>query len=517
MIRPRQYFPWKVGRKFLTKQIIFLVTLAVTVGFSLRYYAYNLFSNTHDVPTAIGEFDRYITKLSCFALVVGIGFQVWMNYKFFKPLGRLLWRARELRRGFSQPRDLTHQLSEEEIEEDIEEEISEEWLDLERSLNRIHQDLREQTEALSLEREELSALVGAVSDAIFAVDSTGEALFFNTQFSLLFGSQNSKNKSLSETFRAPKILNAFSEVLKTGVTTSIDISMRTARHPIARHFVLSIAPLKSTPDGTPKSAATYSSHHNFSEKVFGAVGIFHDVTELKQAEQIRIEFVGNASHELRTPLTSIKGYLETLTDDFHNKRFDGIERFLEVIKKNVDRLMFLVNDLLDLSTIESGAELKREVVNIREITENVLRQLEEERQAKRQNIIVHYGLEQLPGSKTDIFIGDSGRIEQVLINLVHNAIKYIPQDKQIDLFWEAAGKEIILRVKDNGPGIPREHQDRLFERFYRVDTGRSREQGGTGLGLAIVKHVMLKHGGRVEVKSAVGEGSEFICYFPKGP
>jgi two-component system phosphate regulon sensor histidine kinase PhoR len=483
MIRPRQYFPWKVGRKFLTRQIVFIVLLALTVGFSLRYYAYNLFSNTHDVPMAIGEFDRYMTKLIFVALFVAISFQVWMNYKFLKPLGRLLRRARELKKGDAFEIDLS--------DEEIEEVISGEWLDLERALNRIQHDFQEQTEALSLEREELSALIGAVSDAIFAVDSSGEALFFNTQFSLLFGSPHAQNTSLRQTFRAPEILNAFVQVLKTGLSVGIDIRMRTSRHSLPRHFNLSIAPLNSSAGG----------------KVFGAVGIFHDVTELKQAEQIRIEFVGNASHELRTPLTSIKGYLDTLTEDFKNKRFDSTDRFLEVIRKNVDRLMFLVNDLLDLSTIESGAELKKESVSVRELTDGVLRQLEEQRLAKKQNISADYQI--------DTLVGDAGRIEQVLINLVQNAIKYIPEGGNIHLHWESAIGESILRVKDNGPGIPREHLERLFERFYRVDTGRSREQGGTGLGLAIVKHVMIKHGGKVSVRSEIGEGTEFICSFPK--
>lgn len=489
MIQPRQYFPWKVGRKYLTKQVVFFVVLAFTVGFSLRYFAYNLFSNTKDMPSAIGEFDRYITRLICIALAVGIGFQVYMNHQFFRPLGRLLKRARELRKGAALVDD--DELS----EDDLSEELQGEWLDLERALNRIHRDMRDQTAELSTEREELSALIGAVSDAIYAVDTNGAALFFNTQFSLLFGAQadsENKNTRLSETFRAPEILDAFWEVLTSGLTKTITISLRTARHAISRHFTLSIAPLKN----------------NQTEKVFGAVGIFHDVTELKQAEQIRIEFVGNASHELRTPLTSIKGYLETLKDDFNNKRFESTDRFFDVITKNVDRLTYLVNDLLDLSTIESGAELKRESVSTREVTENVLHQLEEKRLFKKLEISSEFLTENLTG--------DAGRIEQVLINLVHNAIKYIPENKKISILWDTSSSgEILLHVKDNGPGIPREHQDRLFERFYRVDTGRSREQGGTGLGLSIVKHVMIKHGGRVALISALGDGAEFICYFPK--
>jgi two-component system phosphate regulon sensor histidine kinase PhoR len=255
---------------------------------------------------------------------------------------------------------------------------------------------------------------------------------------------------------------------------------------------LSVAPLKDAESG----------------EIFGAVGIFHDVTELKQAEQIRIEFVGNASHELRTPITSIKGYVETLKEDLKTKNYDGAEQFVGIISRNVDRLTFLVNDLLDLSALESGGELKKVQVSTQEVTEAALKQLETRRANRKQtvNVIDH----------VRTVMADSQRVEQVLLNLIDNAIKYTPEGRQIDVTWDLQGDDVILKVKDNGAGIAFEHQSRLFERFYRVDAGRSREQGGTGLGLAIVKHIMIKHGGSIRLVSEPGRGSgsEFICTFP---
>jgi two-component system phosphate regulon sensor histidine kinase PhoR len=296
---------------------------------------------------------------------------------------------------------------------------------------------------------------------------------------------------LDETFRSPEILRAFGETLETGHRTIATATAHVLRDPRPRHFSISVAPLKETE----------------SQPAYGAIGIFHDVTELKQAEQIRIEFVANASHELRTPLTSIKGYVDTLRSDLGAGRTDEATQFLEVVARNVDRLMSLVSDLLDLSAIESGAELKKTRVSAREVTEAALRQLEAKRAQKRQEIAAHYGIEAVEA--------DAGRLEQVILNLVQNAIKYIPEGKRIDVFWEPGeGGGARLRVKDNGPGISLEHQSRLFERFYRVDAGRSRDLGGTGLGLAIVKHIVLKHGGDASLKSRPGEGAEFICTFP---
>ena len=278
-------------------------------------------------------------------------------------------------------------------------------------------------------------------------------------------------------------------VLKNGKSCTGVARVYTRLHAQARFYSVSVAPTKKD-EGL----------------VDGAVGVFHDITELKAAEQIRIDFVANASHELRTPLTSLKGFIETMADDIRVKRYENLGECVEVVSRSVQRMNELVSDLLDLSRIESGAEIHREKIQTAKITESVMKSLQARASAKSQAI--------QPAYKAEHLLGDAKWVEQVMVNLIENAIKYVREKGKIEVIWERAGEATVLRVKDNGPGIAYEHQGRLFERFYRVDAGRSRDQGGTGLGLAIVKHIMLRHGGTVQLQSRPGEGAEFICTFP---
>jgi two-component system phosphate regulon sensor histidine kinase PhoR len=475
---------------FISHFLFVVVTLVLT-GFSLRYFLYTELLRSNDITRTLGRFDSYLTSLFLTVLVFSGAYLAFTSRTYARPLGRLIQRARELRRLDIEISDLDV-TTEELLEEPGE------WSDLERALNRIHRDLRARTDDLSREREELSALIGAVSDAILAVSGDESPLFFNSQFAVVFGSEDVNSAlSLTDFFRTPDVVQAYRQALK-GEHQTISATLRTtAARP--RHFSISVAPLKEPGSGEGGGGEGMGD-------IFGAVGIFHDVTELKQAEQIRIEFVGNASHELRTPITSIKGYVETLKEDLRTKNYEAAEQFVGIISRNVDRLTFLVNDLLDLSALESGGELKKVQVGTQEITEAALKQLETRRAGRKQTINV---IDRAPS-----VMADPQRLEQVLLNLVDNAIKYTPEGRHIDVTWELVGNDVLLKVKDDGAGIAPEHQARLFERFYRVDAGRSREQGGTGLGLAIVKHIMIKHGGSVRVVSEVGQGAEFICAFP---
>ena len=234
------------------------------------------------------------------------------------------------------------------------------------------------------------------------------------------------------------------------------------------------------------------------------------IAALKSAEKMRIEFVANVSHELRTPLTSIKGYTETLLEDLESGRPADPE-FLKIILKNSNRLLALINDLLDLSAIESGAdELHPNYLNLSEITDHALKPLERNAEKKHSKLETHI--------ETELLFADPKRVEQVLTNLIENAIKYCPNESRILIRWyeeqSEAGHFICLQVRDNGPGIPEKYLGRLFERFYRLDKGRSRDMGGTGLGLSIVKHIMQRHNGSVTVESTLGQGTTFLCRFP---
>ncbi len=365
--------------------------------------------------------------------------------------------------------------------------------DLETEIGQVQRDLRRQTETLSREREELATLMSAISDAILAVDSTGNVMFFNSRFAVLFGGdrlQSQTKPRLGELFRAPEVLNAFQGAFREGASGRTDFRMQPVLDSMLRDFSLSVAPLRK-PDGP----------------VYGAVGIFHDVTELKRAEQIRIEFVANVSHELRTPLTSIKGYTDTLLEDVRaGSPAAAAKDFVEAIGRNVDRLMSLIGDLLEISSLESGSDLARDAIETRGVTERVLAALGPRIQERAHVVETSYG--------APTVTADSHRLEQVLTNLLENAIKYVSVGGRIQVKWEKSERATLLRVADNGPGIPPEHQPRLFERFYRTDKARSRDLGGTGLGLAIVKHIMEAHGGAVYVMSEPGKGTEFGCRFP---
>ncbi len=234
------------------------------------------------------------------------------------------------------------------------------------------------------------------------------------------------------------------------------------------------------------------------------------IAALKKAEKMRIDFVANVSHELRTPLTSIKGYAETLLQDLEQGHAPD-PQFLKIILKNSDRLLALINDLLDLSAIESGAdELHPAHLEINEITSHALHVLQ--LGADKKNTILKKEI------LTPIVFADPKRVEQVITNLVDNAIKYCPNGSTITVQWsedhDPAHPAVVLKVIDNGPGIAEKYLDRLFERFYRLDKSRSRDKGGTGLGLSIVKHVMQRHNGSVTVESTIGTGTTFICRFP---
>jgi two-component system, OmpR family, phosphate regulon sensor histidine kinase PhoR len=362
--------------------------------------------------------------------------------------------------------------------------------------NQIQTDLKQKTEALSQEREELATLMSAISDAILAVDLTGKPLFFNSRFALSFfgfaEGKQTRQPHLGEVFRDPVILDAFHAAFEHGVNQQASIKLYVKGDTTPRFFSISIAPLRHE-----------------EGPVYGAVGIFHDVTELKRAENIRIEFVANVSHELRTPLTAIKGYTDTLREDVAQKKFDTASEFLEIIARNSDRLMRLIVDLLDLSSLESqdaAEKMSKTEVNTTELTQRVLTQLESRRADKGHTIGTVYG--------APTVFADPARAEQVLVNLLENSIKYVPSSGKVSILWEKKPNHVLLKVSDNGPGIPIEHHSRLFERFYRVDQARSRELGGTGLGLAIVKHIMQQHGGSVWINSESGKGTEFVCQFP---
>lgn len=236
--------------------------------------------------------------------------------------------------------------------------------------------------------------------------------------------------------------------------------------------------------------------------------VLHDVTQIKTLERIRRDFVANVSHELKTPVTSILGFVETLKEGAINNRKDTLE-FLDIIQAQSRRLDSIIRDLLSLSTLESfeNTEVATGLYSFPEIVSSAVKVCSREMEKKKIDIkIVH---------ADDLKLRvNSILMEQALVNLIDNSVKYCPPGSCVTISGEKFTDYILIRVSDNGPGIPGTDIPRVFERFYTVDKARSRELGGTGLGLAIVKHIVLAHKGEISLKSSEGKGSEFIIRIP---
>jgi len=243
-------------------------------------------------------------------------------------------------------------------------------------------------------------------------------------------------------------------------------------------------------------------------EIFGAMIQMNDITEIIKLEMIRSEFAANVSHELKTPLTSIKGFVDTLLDLNVDDK-ETTEKFLKIIRIETVRLSRLINDILSLSEIESKKKptLIRKV-NLTSLTKEVIEIMET--QAKVKNISLECNLQNYSSSIS----GNADHIKQMLINLIDNAIKYTASGGKVYVSLLELDSFFVFKIRDTGIGIEKEHLQRIFERFYRVDKGRSRDMGGTGLGLAIVKHIAKSMNGYVEVESSFGKGTEFSVYLP---
>jgi two-component system phosphate regulon sensor histidine kinase PhoR len=241
----------------------------------------------------------------------------------------------------------------------------------------------------------------------------------------------------------------------------------------------------------------------------GTLLVINDVTRLRHLESVRSDFVANVSHEIKTPLTAIKGFVETLQQDAGNSTQEQ-KRFLGIILKHVNRLNAILEDLLMLSRMEQengNTDLQLFEGRIKEVIQTAVQICQPKAIAK--NIAIDLDV---PDGMTARL--DATLLEQALVNLIDNAIKYSSRDSLVRISSENQGNEVTIRIADRGSGIPRKHLPRLFERFYRVDKARSRKLGGTGLGLAIVKHIVQAHGGHISVDSNLGQGSTFIIHLP---
>jgi len=374
---------------------------------------------------------------------------------------------------------------------EAEKKVAPEFVSLEKAICAMTSELNFRLDQAKAEGQRLEAILNGMSEAVFAMDGDLNLHLVNPKARELFnlGNRDVGNVSLLEATRSTELEEAAKRALSTGELLETEVTFRTGPE---QCFEVFASPLTGTNGGV--------------------VLVMQEITRLVKLERVRKDFVANVSHELRTPIQLIKGFSETLLDTVSGEEKGNKKQtihFLEIIRKNACTMENLTNDLLILADLENKAGPARdfEKIEIAPLIDEAVFSVGPQAKKKQIEIIVNCpdGLNaELYGS---VFI-------QALINLIDNGIKYSPSKSKV---WVNAYKEsgeLLLEVKDKGIGIPAEHIERIFERFYRIDRAKSREAGGTGLGLSIVRHIALLHKGKVEVESHAGEGSCFRIRIP---
>ncbi len=351
------------------------------------------------------------------------------------------------------------------------------------------QKLREEIQGQFQSRQQ--ALFNSMSEGILLLDQNGRVRMLNESLRKFFDlAADVRGQTIMEAFRWHELAALAARLQKEKSIVDAELEIQRARR---RSWQVNAAIVTAQPNNEQ-----------------GQLFVFHEVTRLKELENIRTEFVGNVSHELRTPLSLIKGSAETLLDGAIHDPPQAI-RFLQKIDKHSDRLLYLIEDLLVISRLESGqTALNLAQVDLRELCQRVLDDLTSRATARQAS------LENKIPPQTVVW-ADADRLQQVFFNLTDNAIKYGKSGGCVTVSAHETGEKTEVSVADDGPGIPPDSLNRVFERFYRVDRARSRDNGGTGLGLAIVKHIVQAHGGEVWVKSEMQKGANFHFTLPKKP
>jgi two-component system phosphate regulon sensor histidine kinase PhoR len=365
-----------------------------------------------------------------------------------------------------------------------------ELADLASALNETAAWMDSTIRSLSGERNRSSAILRSMVEGVAVIDAQEKLVFCNRAFSEIWNldSTSVEGRPLIEAVRNSDLVGLIRRALRGEEGIRSEIAMGIVQH---RNFSVTATPVQAL------DAAS------LNEKPSGAVVVLHDVTELRRLERVRHDFVANVSHEFKTPLTAIQGFAETLLsgalEDPRNNR-----RFLEIIRDHATRLAVLTDDLLKLARIEAGKlEVQFGPVQLAEVIERCMDTTQLKANRKRIRLEVD-----VPPTLPTVH-GDASLLRDVVQNLLDNAVQYTPEGGRVRISATAGPREAVVTVDDTGIGIPLADQERIFERFYRVDAARSREAGGTGLGLSIAKHIVEAHGGRLWVESEVGHGSKF--------
>lgn len=329
------------------------------------------------------------------------------------------------------------------------------------------------------QRNELNSIISSIREGFLVTNYIGEIIFVNDAIKKIFKKNIDVGKNYHKVFQDKELVKLFKKVLKKKASINKEIDLG------------------------DKYLLCSANYINLKDEI---IFIFSDITEIKNLERIKRDIVANVSHELRTPLTAIKGYIETIEEEITD---DNIKYYISIIKRHTARLINMVQDLLVLSELEeSNKRLEISQFDIKEMLDSVFKLFEQK--IKEKNLVLRYEIEE----EANQIFADYYKLEQALINLIDNSIKYT-EEGEVVVSVSARDNAAIIQVKDTGIGIPKEDQDRIFERFYTVDKSRSKKLGGTGLGLAIVKHIIKLHNGDIMVKSSPNKGTRFTITLPQ--
>jgi len=430
------------------------------------------------VETAIRSIQLKIALGGCIIALLTAGMGWIISRRISGPIEQMKKSAAQFAAG-----DLSHRLVSP---------ATEEMAGLAEAMNQMAAQLDDRIHTIIRQRNQLETVLASMLEGVIAIDSEERIVSINRAAAELFENEptNCQNKSVQEVIRSPALQQCIRTALKNMNAAEEDITLYQNEE---RVIGVKSSPLLDA-----------------DRQQIGTLVVFNDVTLLRRLENMRRDFVANVSHEIKTPLTAIKGFVETLQQGKVDTAEEN-ERFLKIIQKHVDRLSSIVEDLLALSRIEQEDERKTinfQPVKITDIFQAAIQLCRSRADEKKIRIDLDF-------EKDSAAVIDPTLIEQAVVNLLDNAIKYSEPQSSVLLKSHQQNSELVISVQDHGIGIAQKHLPRLFERFYRVDKARSRNMAGTGLGLAIVKHIAQAHGGHVTVESRLGEGSLFSIHLPQ--
>ena len=416
----------------------------------------------HRIDYLLGRLRSKILRYSIIMLLIMVIITTYFTKRISAPIREMLNVVHEMSSGnlsvriHSTPRDEIGRLA--------------------NAFNHMATEMERMFHEITVEREKLHTIIANLHEGLLVMRQTGTIILVNNSLKNIVGN-TAVGKFYWQVLRYPDFMKLIEQLLQS-------------RQPTHSEVVID--------DKTYLCSATMT-------PTYDIIVVFHDITEMKQLERMKRDFVVNVSHELRTPLTAIKGFVETIEEMTNDTQ---IQHYLQIIKRHTDRMINIVADLLTLAKLEDKTiQLDKQKIYLPDIASDVIKIFTPN--AQRKGLTIEMKLhEPIPEIEADPSL-----LEQLIINLIDNAIKYTDEGKVV-LEISHNDNFVKLTVKDTGIGIPAEHINRIFERFYVVDKSRSKRHGGTGLGLSIVKHIVLLHNGKIDVKSTPGKGSTFTVYLP---